>query len=85
VDVVQALAGTGKTYTAGILRSVYEGAGYRVLGLAPAGREARQLTDEAGIAACTIDRALMDIEQLGDALADRTVIVLDEAGMGRRD
>jgi AAA domain len=81
VDVVQALAGTGKTYTAGILRAVYERAGYRVLGLAPTGRGARELTDEAGIAACTIDRALIDIEQLGDALADRTVIVLDEAGM----
>jgi conjugative relaxase-like TrwC/TraI family protein len=81
VDVVQALAGTGKTYTAGILRSVYEAAGYRVLGLAPTGRGARELTDEAGIAACTIDRALIDIEQLDDRFAERTVIVLDEAGM----
>ena len=81
VDVVEALAGTGKTYTAGILRSVYEGAGYRVLGLAPTGRGARELTDEAGVVACTIDRALIDIEQLGDGLAERTVIVLDEAGM----
>ena len=81
VDVVEALAGTGKTYTAGVLRSVYEAAGYRVLGLAPTGRGARELTDEAGIAACTIDRALIDIEQLGDGFAERTVIVLDEAGM----
>ena len=81
VEVVEALAGTGKTYTAGILRSVYEAAGYRVLGLAPTGRGARELTDEAGIAACTIDRALIDIEQLGDGFAERTVIVLDEAGM----
>ena len=81
VDVVEALAGTGKTYTAGILRSVYEAAGYRVVGLAPTGRGARELTDEAGIAACTIDRALIDIEQLGVGFAERTVIVLDEAGM----
>jgi conjugative relaxase-like TrwC/TraI family protein len=81
VDVVEALAGTGKTYTAGVLRAVYEGAGYRVLGLAPTGRGARELADEAGIAACTIDRALIDIEQLGDGFVDRTVIVLDEAGM----
>jgi conjugative relaxase-like TrwC/TraI family protein len=81
VDVVEALAGTGKTYTAGVLRSVYEGAGYRVLGLAPTGRGARELADEAGIAARTIDRALIDIDQLGDGFADRTVIVLDEAGM----
>src|SRR6185312_4251693 len=78
VDVVEALAGTGKTYTAGVLRAVYEAAGYRVLGLAPTGRAARELTDEAGIVACTIDRALIDIEQLGDGFAERTAIVLDE-------
>jgi ATP-dependent exoDNAse (exonuclease V) alpha subunit len=52
-----------------------------VLGLAPTGRGARELTDEAGITGCTIDRALIDIEQLGDSFAARTVIVLDEAGM----
>ncbi|MHB8695908.1 MAG: ATP-dependent DNA helicase, partial [Solirubrobacteraceae bacterium] len=81
VDVVEALAGTGKTYTAGVLRSLYESAGYQVLGLAPTGRGARELADEAGISACTIDRALIDIEQIGDGLPSRAVIVLDEAGM----
>jgi conjugative relaxase-like TrwC/TraI family protein len=81
VQAVQALAGTGKTYTAGVLRSVYEAAGYRVIGLAPTGRGARELAEEAGIAAWTIDRALIDIEQRGHGFAQRTVIVLDEAGM----
>jgi len=81
VEVVEALAGTGKTYTAGVLRSLYESAGYQVIGLAPTGRGARELDDEAGISACTIDRALIDIEQLGDGLPSRAVIVLDEAGM----
>ncbi len=33
VSVIQALAGTGKTYTAGVLRQVYESAGYTVLGV----------------------------------------------------
>ena len=51
VDVVEALAGTGKTYTAGVLRLLYESAGYQVLGLAPTGRGARELADEAGISA----------------------------------
>ena len=81
VDVVEALAGTGKTYTAGVLRLLYESAGYQVLGLAPTGRGARELADEAGISACTLDRALIDIEQIGDGLPSRAVIVLDEAGM----
>jgi conjugative relaxase-like TrwC/TraI family protein len=81
VQVVQALAGTGKTYTAGVLRSLYEAAGYRVIGLAPTGRGARELTDEAGIPAATIDRALIDIDQHGARFPPRAVVVLDEAGM----
>ena len=38
VEVVEALAGTGKTYTAGVLRELYVQAGYDVLGVAPTGR-----------------------------------------------
>lgn len=81
VDVVEALAGTGKTYTAGVLRSLYEACGYRVMGVAPTGRGARELSDEAGIASSTIDRALIDLEQRDVGFAKRSVIVLDEAGM----
>ena len=81
VQVVEALAGTGKTYTAGVLRSLYEAAGYRVVGLAPTGRAARELTEDAGIPAWTIDRALVDIEQLGVSLPAGCVVALDEAGM----
>ena len=40
VEVIEALAGTGKTYTAGVLRAVYEDAGYEVIGVAPTGRAA---------------------------------------------
>jgi conjugative relaxase-like TrwC/TraI family protein len=81
VTVIQALAGTGKTYTAGVLRKVYERAGYAVIGVAPTGRAARELTEEAGIPARTIDRLLIDLEQLGDELPTNCVLILDEAGM----
>jgi conjugative relaxase-like TrwC/TraI family protein len=81
VEAVEALAGTGKTYTAGVLRELYEQAGYHVLGVAPTGRGARELTDEAGIPARTLDRLLIDIDELGDALPERCVVVFDEAGM----
>jgi len=81
VDVIEALAGTGKTFTAGTIRQVYEDAGYHVVGIAPTGRAVRELAEEAGIASWTIDRALLSAEQFGDAFAPRTVIVLDEAGM----
>jgi conjugative relaxase-like TrwC/TraI family protein len=81
VEVVEALAGTGKTYTAGVLRELYEHAGYQVLGVAPTGRGARELTDQAGIRSRTLDRLLIDIDQLGDTLSKRCVVVFDEAGM----
>ena len=81
VEVVEALAGTGKTYTAGVLRAVYEDAGHAVLGVAPTGRAARELSEQAGVEARTLDRLLIDIDQLGDTLPDRCVIVFDEAGM----
>ncbi len=81
VSVIHALAGTGKTYTAGVLRQVYESAGYTVLGVAPTGRAARELAEEAGIPTRTLDRLLLDLEQLGDELPKGSVLVLDEAGM----
>jgi conjugative relaxase-like TrwC/TraI family protein len=81
VQVIEALAGTGKTFVAGVIRSVYEEAGNRVIGVAPTGRAARELNEEAGIQARTIDRMLIDIEQFGLALPNDSIIVLDEAGM----
>lgn len=81
VSVIEALAGTGKTYTAGALREVYEHAGYTVLGAAPTGRATRELVEQAGIASRTLDQLLIDVEQLGDELPERCVLILDEAGM----
>jgi conjugative relaxase-like TrwC/TraI family protein len=81
VTVIQALAGTGKTYTAAAVRAVYECAGYQVLGVAPTGRAARELTEQAGIPARTLDQVLIDLEHLGDEFPRRCVVILDEAGM----
>ncbi len=81
VSVIEALAGTGKTYTAGVLREVYEAIGARVVGVAPTGRAARELTEEAGITACTLDRLLGQLETQGDTLPMGSVVILDEAGM----
>ena len=69
VDVIEARAGTGKTFIAGILRQVYQRAGYRVIGVAPTGRAARELSDEAGLKARTVDRLLLDLASAAAALA----------------
>jgi conjugative relaxase-like TrwC/TraI family protein len=81
VTVIQALAGTGKTYTAGVLREVYESAGYEVLGVAPTARAARELEEQAGIPARTLDRLLLEMQALGEELPAGSVLILDDAGM----
>jgi hypothetical protein len=81
VSVIEALAGTGKTYTAGVLREVYEAAGMEVVGVAPTGRAARELSEEAGIPARTLDRLLGELEQFDQTLPQECVVILDEAGM----
>jgi conjugative relaxase-like TrwC/TraI family protein len=81
VDVVEALAGTGKTTVAGALAAVYARVGYRVVGAAPTGRAARELSSRAGVPASTLHRLLEDLrggESFGYGPA---VLVVDEAGM----
>ncbi len=52
-----------------------------MLGVAPTGRAVRELAEEAGIPTRTLDRLLLDLEQLGDTLPNGSVLILDEAGM----
>jgi conjugative relaxase-like TrwC/TraI family protein len=81
VETVEALAGTGKTFTAGLLAQVYTAAGYRVLGTAPTGRAVRELTEQAGIGQTwTLTRLALDLEQ-EDLGSGPAVLILDEAGM----
>jgi hypothetical protein len=78
VSVLQALAGTGKTRVLATLARVYEAGGYRVVGVAPTGRGARELADTAHISAFTIQRLVADLQESG--FAARTVVLFDEAG-----
>jgi ATP-dependent exoDNAse (exonuclease V) alpha subunit len=75
VSVLQALAGTGKTRVLAGLARVYEEAGYRVLGVAPTGRAARELGDAAGVEAFTIHRLLSQLP----TFPPRTILLFDEA------
>jgi ATP-dependent exoDNAse (exonuclease V) alpha subunit len=79
VSVLQALAGTGKTRVLAALARMYESANYRVVGVAPTGRAARELGDAASIPAFTIHRLLSELEEAG-GLPPRTVVLFDEAG-----
>jgi conjugative relaxase-like TrwC/TraI family protein len=83
VESVEALAGTGKTFTAGLLARAYVAGGYRVLGTAPTARAVRELKEEAGITqASTLTRLALDLDADPGGFGMRpAVLIVDEAGM----
>jgi conjugative relaxase-like TrwC/TraI family protein len=83
VETVEALAGTGKTFTAGLLAQAYTAGGFRVLGTAPTGRAVRELTEQAGIGhAWTLTRLALDLDaDRGGFGTGPVVLIVDEAGM----
>ncbi|MBS3942001.1 MAG: relaxase domain-containing protein [Actinobacteria bacterium] len=81
VEVLVGRAGTGKTYTLGAAREVWEAAGIEVVGCALAARAALELQAGSGIASSTIDRLLADLARPGSSLPAGGVLVVDEAGM----
>jgi conjugative relaxase-like TrwC/TraI family protein len=92
VQVVVGRAGTGKTYALGVARHAWQLDGYQVLGAAPTGIATVCLGSEGFEHARTVDRLLAELDQDRDPggrrggqdgrlLDDRTVLVVDEAGM----
>ena len=82
VDAIEALAGTGKTYTAAALATAYRDAGYRVVGAGPTGRAVRELKEQARIdESFTLTRLAGELTEYGGFDGRRTLVVLDEAGM----
>ena len=81
VEIVEGVAGAGKTFALAAARQAWEASGHRVIGCSLAARAAKQLQDDAGIPASTIDRLLAGIDRHTTALDDTTVLVVDEAAM----
>jgi conjugative relaxase-like TrwC/TraI family protein len=81
VALVVGRAGTGKTWALGLAEEAFEQAGYQVLGCAPTGIATVSLGHEGFTDVRTVDRLLVDLAGRRLALDDRTVLVVDEAGM----
>ena len=81
VSLVRAVAGSGKTTTLAAIAAAYTDAGIPVAGVAPTGAAARVMT-EAGIAARTVERALLDRERAIRSGIQPTagIVLVDEAG-----
>ena len=74
-------AGAGKTTMMKAAREVWEAAGYRVVGGALAGKAAEGLEKEAGIVSRTLSSWELRWSKGRNHIDDKTVFVLDEAGM----
>lgn len=81
IAAVVGRAGAGKTTMMRAARQMWEAAGYRVVGGALAGKAAEGLEKEAGIQSRTLASWELRWKSGRDGLDDRTVFVLDEAGM----
>ncbi|MDZ4322910.1 MAG: AAA family ATPase, partial [Alphaproteobacteria bacterium] len=73
-------AGAGKTTALEACRDIWEDAGYRVYGLAPTGRAAQNL-EGSGIKSQTLHKFLKSFEEGRCQYNERSILVLDEAGM----
>ncbi|RWF84099.1 MAG: Ti-type conjugative transfer relaxase TraA [Mesorhizobium sp.] len=81
VAAVVGRAGAGKTTMMKAAREAWELAGYRVIGGTLAGKAAEGLQKEAGIESRTLASWELRWKEGREALTDRTIMVIDEAGM----
>lgn len=81
VSCIVGRAGTGKSFTLGAAKAVWDQAGMDVQGVALSGIAADGLRQEAGIDSRTIDSFRWALQHDQVRLTERSVVVMDEAGM----
>lgn len=81
IALVIGRAGAGKTTMMKAAREVWEAAGYQVVGAALAGKAAEGLEKEAGIVSRTLSSWQLRWDGGKNHLDEKTIMVLDEAGM----
>lgn len=74
-------AGAGKTASIRIVYQAFKQQGYRVIGAAVSKQAADTLASETGMTTFTLAKLLNEIEQRRKPLNDKTVLVVDEAGL----
>lgn len=79
--VVNGAAGSGKSYVLASVREAYERAGFVVVGATLQGKTAEDLERDAGIRSSTLHSFLGRLDRGEARLDDRTVVIVDEAGL----
>jgi hypothetical protein len=81
-ELVVGVAGAGKTFMLRVVADAFEASGCRVIGTATSGQAARTLGQEAQLGeGRTLASLLWRLDHAQLALDERTVLILDEAGM----
>jgi Ti-type conjugative transfer relaxase TraA len=82
VEIVEGVAGAGKTYGLAVSHHAWIASGHRVIGCALAARAAQELQTGTGIPSSTLDRLLGELDRPDtNGLTPKHVIVVDEAAM----
>jgi conjugative relaxase-like TrwC/TraI family protein len=82
VTIIQGVAGAGKSYAMAAVRQVFEDSSYRVQGLAPTNKAARELSRSTdNMPASSVESFLFRLQQGTAELTRKDVLIIDEAGM----
>lgn len=85
VSVVCGYAGTGKTYMLKAAKSVWDDAGFNIIGLSMSGKAVSGLEADTGIKSKTIYSFLRAVENKQIIIDEKTILVMDEMGMTSLD
>jgi hypothetical protein len=81
IEVINGAAGTGKSYILTLMRKGAEAQGFDVYGAILQGKTAKDLDRDSGINSRTIASFLSRVESGKIKLNDKSIVVVDEAGM----
>jgi hypothetical protein len=82
VEIVEGVAGAGKTYGLAVSHDAWVACGHQVVGCALAARAAQELQAGTGIPSSTLNRLLGDLDRPEtNGLTAKHVVVVDEAAM----
>ena len=81
MTLCQGSAGTGKSYMIGAVREVHQASNFRVIGLAPTNTVAADMKKDGFFEASTVHAAVFAPEKGKAKWNDKTLIIVDEAGM----